>query len=164
MEWKHGIKSGAAAGVFYGILAGIVTVLYMVLEKEKIVQMLQSVLSSNANIPISTEQLYSITLISSFPSAIFGGVLTGIVFGVIYVLMKDQMIGKSPKMRGISLAILLFMALGVAELFGPENAIGAFFMLRFSTPVLIPLSFGAFLALGYFMGMFWDRFGEKSKR
>lgn len=164
MEWKHGIKSGAVAGVFYGIIAGVITVIYMVLEKEKIMDMLQSVLSSNANIPISADQLYTISLISSFPSAVVGGVLAGMVFGVIYVLMKKELLGKNAKMQGVSLAVLLFIALGVAELLGPENAIGAFFMLRFSNILLIPLCFGAILALGYFTGIFWDRFGEKRKR
>lgn len=162
MEWKHGIKSGAVAGVFYGIIAGIVTVLYMLLNKEMLIERLQAVLSSNANIPISTDQLYNITLIASFPSSIIGGVLVGMIFGVIYVLMKE-LIGKDAKKQGISLAILLFIALGVAEMVGPENAIGAFFMIRFSSLPLVPLSFGAFICLGYFMGVFWDRFGDKKK-
>ena len=80
MEWKHGVKSGAVAGVFYGIIAGIVTVLYMILNKEMLIERLQAVLSSNVNIPISTDQLYNITLISSFPSSIIGGVLVGVIF------------------------------------------------------------------------------------
>ena len=163
MEWKHGVKSGAVAGVFYGIIAGIVTVLYMILNKEMLIERLQAVLSSNVNIPISTDQLYNITLISSFPSSIIGGVLVGMIFGVIYVLMKKELIGKDAKKQGISLAIILFIALGVAEMVGPENAIGAFFMIRFSSLLLVPLSFGAFIGLGYFMGVFWDRFGDKKK-
>lgn len=164
MEWKHGIKSGAVAGVFYGIIAGIVTVLYMLLNREMIIQRLQAVLSSNANIPISTDQLYDITLIASLPSSVIGGVLVGVIFGVIYVLMKKELIGKDAKKQGISLAILLFIALGVAEMVGPENAIGAFFMIRFSSLPLVPLSFGAFICLGYLMGVFWDRFGEARKK
>jgi hypothetical protein len=164
MEWKHGIKSGAVAGVFYGILAGIVTVLFMILDKENIIQRIQAVISSNANIPISTEQLYNITLIASFPSSIIGGVLVGMIFGVIFVLMKKELIGKNSKMQGITLAILLFIALGVAELAGPQNAVGGFFMIRFTSLPLVPLSFGAFLALGYFMGVFWDRFEKAGKK
>jgi hypothetical protein len=164
MEWKHGLKSGAVAGVFYGILAGVVTVLFMILNKEKVMQGIQAVLSQNAQIPIPAEQLYSITLIASLPSSVIGGLLVGAIFGAIFVLMKNELIGKNAKIQGISLAILLFIALGVAELLGPENAIGAFFMIRFSSLPLVPLSFGAFLCLGYFMGVFWDRFGESRKK
>ncbi len=164
MEWKQGIKSGAVAGVFYGILAGIVTVLYMIIDKENIIQSIQAVISANANIPISTEQLYNISLIASFPSSIIGGVLVGMVFGVIYVLTKSELIGKNAKIQGVSLAILLFIALGVAELMGPGNAIGGFFMIRFSSLLLVPPSFGAFMVLGYLMGVFWDRFEKNAKR
>ena len=164
MEWKHGLKSGAVAGVFYGILAGIVTVLFMMLTRETVMQRLQAVLSQNAQIPMSAEQLYDITLIASFPSSVIGGVLVGAIFGVIFVLMKNELIGKNAKIQGISLAILLFIALGVAELLGPENAIGAFFMIRFSSLPLVPLSFGALIGLGYFMGVFWERFEEKRKK
>jgi thiamine transporter ThiT len=161
MEWKHGLKSGAVAGVIYGVFAGIINVVYMTAMREEIIERIQAAMPQGMSIPISIDQLYTITLISAFPSGIVMAVIVGMVFGVIFMLLREELLGNTPKKRGIFLSIILFAFFGLAEMFSAENAVGAFFMLRFSPWYLIPASFGAFLLLGYLTGMFWERFGKK---
>ncbi len=164
MEWKLGLKSGAVAGAIYGVLAGIIGLVYLIVMKEEVIQRIQAAIPSDVNIPISMEQLYTITLISSFPSGIVMGVIVGMVFGIIFLLLHDEWPGKTPRRQGLFLALFLFLFFGIAEMFSPENAAGGFFMLRFSYLPLIPFSFAAFLFFGYCLGMFWERFEKKPKR
>lgn len=161
MEWKKGLKTGAVAGVFYGIFAGIVNVVYMILMKDEVIAMIQAAIPQGISIPISMEDLYTISLISSLPSSILVGMFAGMAFGAIFLLLKGELIGKSSKFKGVFLALLLFIALGLSEMVEPGNAVGAFFQLRLSYLPLVPLSFAAFLSLGYFYGLFWDRFKKK---
>lgn len=161
MDWKLGFKSGAVAGAIYGVFVGIINVIYMVVAKEEVIQTMQAALSG-VEIPISMDQLYTISMISTVPSSAVMGVISGLVFGTVFLLLKDEMIGKGLKKKGLFFAVLLFICLGVAELYKAGNLAGAIFMLRFSYLPLVPLSFAAFLAFGYFLGMFWERF-EKRK-
>lgn len=159
MDWKRGLKSGAVAGIIYGVPAGGISALYMVLFKEKVIAMIQAAISGQG-IPISAEQLYNISLFSSFITSIFVGLIAGMVFGAVFTFMREELMGRNERMQGLFLSILLFACFGIAEIFFPENAIGAFMLLRLSHILLIPLSFGAFLLLGYLTGMFWVRFGH----
>ena len=164
MEWKHGLKSGVVAGVIYGVLAGAINIIYLTVMREQIIERIQAAIPSGTSIPISMDQIYTITLIAAFPSAVIFAIFTGMAFGVIYLLLREELFGNTAKKKGIFLSIILFVFFGLAEAFSAENAVGAFFMLRFSPWYLIPASFVAFLVLGYLTGMFWERFGRKGKK
>jgi hypothetical protein len=164
MRWKLGLKSGAVAGAVYGAIAAIIGIIYMVVMREEVIQRIQAAIPSGTNIPISTEQLYTISLVFSLPSGIIMGVITGMVFGLVFLLMREELLGKNDRKKGFFLALLLLVCLALAEVFVPENAVGAFFMLRFSYLPLAPISAGAFLFLGYLTGMFFERFEKRKKK
>ena len=164
MEWKHGLKSGAVAGIIYGVFAGIINVVFMTAMRDEIIGRIQAAIPQGTSIPISMDQLYTITLIAAFPSALVMAVIVGMVYGVIFMVLREELMGKTARMKGIFLSIILFAFFGLAEMFSAENAVGAFFMLRFTPWYLIPASFVAFLILGYLTGMFWERFGKNGKK
>jgi hypothetical protein len=164
MKWVHALKSGAVAGAIYGVFAGIIGMVYLIVMKEQAIQKIQAAIPREANIPMSIDQIYSITMISSLPSAVIFGLIVGAVFGVMFGLMREELLGKNEKFKGLFLALLLLICLVVVEVFSPENMIGGFFMLRFSYLPLAPFSAAAFLVFGYLTGMFWERFEKKKKR
>jgi vacuolar-type H+-ATPase subunit I/STV1 len=161
MKWGLALKSGAVAGAVYGVLAGIVGLAYMVAMKEEVIARMQAAIPQGVSIPMSMEDLYNISLAASVPSSMIMGVIVGMVFGIVFMLMKDELLGKNLRFRGMFLSVFLFAALGIWEIFYPENLIGGLLMLRFSPWPLIPCSFAAFLVLGYLQGMFWERFEKK---
>jgi hypothetical protein len=163
MEWGLGLKTGAVSGLIYGVLAGIISVIYMIADKEAIIAQIQAALAGY-DIPISMDQLYNISLMTTFPTIAIFGILVGIVFGIILMLLKEEWPGKNMRFKGLYLALALVIFLAIVEVFAPQNAIAGFFILRFSYLPLAPFSAAAFLFLGYSYGMFWERFGKKPKK
>lgn len=161
MEWGTALKSGAVAGAIYGVFGGAIGLAYLLVMRDEVMQMLQSALSAQGDIPIPVESIYNITLFTSIPSGIIGGILAGLAFGIIFMLLKGEWPGKTPRLQGLFLALVLFVCLGVGEMFSPGNVVGPFFMMRFSFLPSIPFSFVAFLFFGYLTGMFWERFEKK---
>ena len=51
MDWGRIFKTGAVAGVIYGILQGIVSVLTFVFYREQIIELMRSSIPSNVEIP-----------------------------------------------------------------------------------------------------------------
>ncbi len=160
MDWGHGAKSGAVAGVVYGILSGIIGIAYMLSMKEEVMAKMQAAIPSGVNIGISMDTLYQISLISVIPSSAIMGVISGVIFGILFAGTREELFGEKETVRGISLAVIVFAGLGLAHMIFPNNIAGSLFLLNFTSLYLLPFSAAAMLLMGYLTGRFWVRFGK----
>lgn len=163
MDWGRIFKTGAVAGVIYGILQGIVSVLTFVFYREQIIELMRSSIPSNIEIPLSMEQLADIGMISAIPGSIIGGIIAGIIVCFIFALMYNELLGKDSKRKGIFLCILLLIGIGLGELAYP-GVIGGIFMVQTRYIMLTPLNVVFFLVFGYLLGNFYDKFEQKERR
>ncbi len=163
MDWGRIFKTGAVAGVIYGILQGIVSVLTFVFYREQIIELMRSSIPSNVEIPLSMEQLADIGMISAIPGSIIGGIIAGIIVCFIFALMYNELLGKDSKRKGIFLCFLLLIGIGLGELAYP-GVIGGIFMVQTRYIMLTPLNVVFFLVFGYLLGNFYDKFGQKERR
>ncbi|MCK4335747.1 MAG: hypothetical protein KAT94_03325 [Candidatus Aenigmarchaeota archaeon] len=163
MDWGRIFKTGAVAGVIYGILQGIVSVLTFVFYREQIIELMRSSIPSNVEIPLSMEQLADIGMISAIPGSIIGGIIAGIIVCFIFTLMYNELLGKDSKRKGLFLCILLLIGIGLGELAYP-GVIGGIFMVQTRYIMLTPLNVVFFLVFGYLLGNFYNKFGQKERR
>lgn len=163
MEWGTGLKSGAASGAIYGVIAGILGYIYMLTMKEDVIARIQAAIPQGVSIPMSMDDLYNISLIAAVPSTIISGVILGLILGVVFMLMKEELMGKNLRLKGVFLTGFILVVAVVWELLYPQNLFGGFLLLRFSPIFIAPLSAIAFLAFGYLLGMFCERFEKKGK-
>jgi hypothetical protein len=164
MDWGHGAKSGAVAGVFYGIVSGVIGMAYMFLMKEEVMARMQAALPSGVDIGIPMDTLYQISLMSAIPSGAIMGVIVGVIFGILFAATREELFGEKETIRGLSLAIIVFAGLGLAHMVFPNNIAGSIFLVNFTSLYVLPFSAAAMLLLGYMTGIFWVRFGEKHKK
>lgn len=163
MDWGRIFKTGAVAGVIYGILQGIVSVLTFVFYREQIIELMRSSIPSNVEIPLSMEQLADIGMISAIPGSIIGGIIAGIIVCFIFTLMYNELLGKDSKRKGLFLCILLLIGIGLGELAYP-GVVGGIFMVQTRYIMLTPLNVVFFLVFGYLLGNFYNKFGQKERR
>ena len=163
MDWGRIFKTGAVAGVIYGILQGIVSVLTFVFYREQNIELMRSSIPSNVEIPLSMEQLADIGMISAIPGSIIGGIIAGIIVCFIFTLMYNELLGKDSKRKGLFLCILLLIGIGLGELAYP-GVIGGIFMVQTRYIMLTPLNVVFFLVFGYLLGNFYNKFGQKERR
>lgn len=160
-EKKLGAKAGVVAGAIYGVLAGIVGIIYLIAKKDEIIAMLNGQLSSlGVNVPMTAEQLYPMTIIGAPINAIISGLIIGAVLGVVFSLLREELIGKNNRIRGVCFSVLILIALGIGELAAPNLSMG---FILINTGFLPSAVLGVifFLAFGYLLGMFYDRFKPK---
>lgn len=162
MEWKLGLKTGAVAGIVFGFIGVIINLLYMIAMKDEFVARIQSSLGGQS-IPISMDDLYNISLVFTVPSSIFMGIIAGMFFGIIFMLVRTELHGKNDKFKGLTLAILVIIAIVISEMAVPENILGSFFMFRSAFLLSVPLSIISTLLLGYLFGFFLMKFEKKKK-
>jgi hypothetical protein len=162
MDWGRLFKTGAVAGVIYGILQGIVATFSYVFYREQIIEIIRSAIPSNAQIPMTMEQLADMGMMFAIPGSIFGGIIAGIIVAFIFSVLYEELMGRDSKKKGIFLAFLLLICIGLGEL-AYAGVLSAMFMVQTKFIMLAPLSAIFFLALGYLTGMFYDKFEDKHK-
>ena len=153
------LKAGAVSGAIYGVLQGIVSVLAYVFYREQIIDILRASIPSNVNMPMTMDQLADISMISAIPSSIIGGIITGIIMCVIFALMYDTLLGKNSKKKGLLMCLLLLTGIVLGELAYP-GVVGGLFMVQTRFILLAPISAAFFIAYGYILGLFYDRFAS----
>ena len=163
MDWGRILKTGAVAGIIYGFLQGIVSLLSYVFYREEIIKMITSSIPKNVNIPMSVEELADIGMISTIPGSLVGGIVTGIIFAFIFRLMYKELIGSKDETKGLFLSVLLAAGVGLGELAYP-GVLGGIFLINTHFVMLLPLNFAFMLVLGYSSGMFYKKFGDEDER
>ena len=163
MDLSRVLKTGLVSGIIYGIMQSIVSVLSYVFYREQIKEIIRAAIPSSTNIPMTMDQLADIGMITAIPGSIVGGIIAGIVMAVIFAIMYENLMGRDSKRKGIFLCLLMLFAIVIGEVAYP-NFIGGLFMVQTRFILLAPLSAAFFVAYGYVLGLFYDRFaGHKHK-
>lgn len=163
MDWGRFLKTGVVAGIIYGILQGIVTMLSYVFYREQIIEIIRSSIPSNIEIPMTMEQLADIGMMTAIPGSIIGGIIAGLIFAFIFSLMYSELIGKNSKRKGLFLAILLLIGIIIGEL-ALQGVVGGLFLFQTKFIMLTPLNAVFFLVFGYVIGIFYDKFEPGGRR
>jgi hypothetical protein len=162
MDFSRVLKTGVVAGAIYGVLQGIVSVLSYIFYREQIIETIRASIPSNANIPMTMDQLANIGMVFAVPGSIIGGIIAGIIICFIFSLMYVELLGKDSKRKGVFLSLLILAAVAAGELAYP-GVIGGIFMVQTRFILLAPLSGAFFVVLGFMLGLFYDRFDTKRK-
>ena len=160
MKWNLALKSGAVAGAIYGLLSGFVALAVAILNKDQIIEQIQAQFANIPNVPVTAEDVYPLTLAAAVPGAIFSGLIIGIVLGVVFMLLREDLLGKNSAMKGVCLSGLLLIGLGIGEAISPGTSL-AFVMVQTSFILLTPVNVVLFLLFGFMLGKFHDRFESK---
>ncbi|NIO20663.1 MAG: hypothetical protein GTN76_07970 [Candidatus Aenigmarchaeota archaeon] len=160
MKWKPGLKTGVVAGAVYGFLTGIVALAITIVMKDDIIKQIQAQFASVPyDIPITAEQVYPITVAMSIPGAIMSGLIVGAILGIIFMILHGELLGKNSKRKGLCFVILLIIGTGIAELAFPGSGL-PLVMVQTTFIMFTPLNILFFLAFGYLLGRFYDRFNK----
>ncbi|MCX6818142.1 MAG: hypothetical protein NTU57_04770 [Candidatus Aenigmarchaeota archaeon] len=159
MDFSRVLKTGLVSGIIYGVMQGITSVFSYVFYREQIKEMIKAAIPSNANIPMTMDQLADIGMMSAIPGSIVGGIIVGIVMAVIFALMYESLMGGNSRKKGIFLCLLLLAGIILGELAYP-GFIGGLFMVQTRFILLAPISAAFFVAYGYILGLFYDRFSS----
>lgn len=163
MDLSRMLKTGLVSGIIYGIMQGVVSALSYVFYREEIKAIIRASIPSSTNIPMTMDQLADIGMIAAIPSSIVGGIIAGIIMTFIFALMYESLMGNSSKKKGIFLCMLLLVGIILGEIAYP-GFIGGLFMVQTRFILLAPISAAFFVAYGYILGLFYDRFaGHKHK-
>jgi hypothetical protein len=163
MDLSRVLKTGLFSGIIYGVMQGITSVLSYVFYREEIKAMIRASIPSSTNIPMTMDQLADIGMMAAIPGSIVGGIIAGIVMAFIFSVMYESLMGGSSKKKGVFLCLLLLAGIVLGELAYP-GFIGGLFMVQTRFILLAPLSAAFFVAYGYILGLFYDRFaGHKHK-
>ena len=122
-----GIKSGLVAGIIYGILDSVFSILLVISFRAQVIAALGRYIAQNPAFfqNISATDLYNLS-ISLIPLlALIGGILLGLIFGAAFGYAYDRIPGGRPFLKGIvfglSLWIVLNVLIGLIDIseFGP---------------------------------------------
>ncbi|MBN2042650.1 MAG: hypothetical protein JW754_02490 [Candidatus Aenigmarchaeota archaeon] len=155
-------KAGAVAGVIYGFLTAIAGIVYMVMMKEEVITTIRTALSAYGNLPITAEDLYPMSLAGAIPGGLINGLIVGIILAFVFAIIYNELIGKNSMIKGVCFSVLILIGIGIGEMAAPGISAG---LILLNSRFLPSLALGVifFLAYGYLLGMFYDRFGKPKK-
>lgn len=156
----NGLKAGALAGVFYGIISMVFTLIALTLFKSEVISALTSFISSNpvySDRGITPQVLYNADKISGSAVALIGGIILGLILGFIYVHVKERLPGSSKILGGIILGLIMWITLGLVLGAAYAKEYGISYFEVYSGGSLI-----AALVFGYLLSVFYAR-QESSK-
>jgi len=146
----NGVKAGVVAGVVYGIVLGILSYFTVISEKSRIITALTNSLPPNQ--PFTPEQLYGIVLLVTPVLLTIGGVIGGLIVGALYGKLFERIPGGSATVKGILVAIVLWLILSVVGGIGNIQYGAATYLSGIGVGLISALAFG--FLLGYFYGRF----------
>jgi len=150
VEYARGIKSGALAGVVYGIVLAAIT-LVAISTSSDIYGLYEP------QIPEISGQTGMIILLLSFAVGTIIYLFIGLVFGVFYAIMYNFIPSQKSPTKAVLFSFLFWLVLDV--LFGYPFVDSIIYFIIFN--VIIGLT-SAFI-WGLSLGTFWDLFGEKKQ-
>ncbi len=155
-------KAGAVAGVIYGFLTAIAGMVYMVMMREEVISSIRTALSGYGNLPITAEDIYPMALMGAIPGGLINGLIVGIILAFVFAVLYNELIGKNSMIKGLCFSVLILIAVGIGEMAAPRLSAG---LILLNSNFLPSLALGVifFLAYGYLLGMFYDKFGHHKK-
>ena len=155
-------KAGAVAGVIYGFLSAIAGIIYMVVMREEVISTIRTALSAYGDLPITAEDVYPMSLVGAIPGGLINGLIVGVILAFVFAIIYKELIGKNSMIKGLCFSILILIAVGLGEMAAPGLSAGIILLnSRFLPSLALGVLF--FLAYGYLLGMFYDRFGQHKK-
>jgi len=146
----NGVKAGVIGGVVYGIVLGISSYFAVIYEKSRIITALTNSLPANS--PFTPEQLYGIVVLVTPVILTIGGVIGGLIVGALYGKLFERIPGGSATVKGILVAIVLWLILSVAGGIGNLQYGASAYLSGIGVGLVSALLFG--FLLGYFYGRF----------
>lgn len=148
----NGVKAGVVAGVVYGIVLGILGYFTVISEKSRIITALTNSLPPNS--PFTLEQLYGIVVLVTPIILTIGGVIGGLIVGALYGKLFERIPGGSATVKGIMVAIVLWLILSVVgEIGNIQYGVAAYLS-------AIGVGLASALMYGFLLGYFYGRFSR----
>lgn len=157
----NGVKAGAVAGIVYGIIASIFSIVGLVLFKTQVLATLTKyadLASSRSGVTISAQAIYNLEFILSPIVSIIGGIILGLILGLIFAYVYHRLPGSKATTKGMIFGLILWIILGL--LLGIGNI--SEFSLSYYVLTSVVGGFIATIAYGFLMGSLFDRW-EKSE-
>jgi len=155
---SQGLKAGLAAGVVYGALVGVLHIGTLeACSASQISYISQQLLKLNAPSNETATQMFG-TEVLYFPM-IYGiwGLIYGVLYGALYASLYTRLPGSNSKMKGLSLAIPVFL-IGVFA--GPMDYLAYHCSPGYVPIVSVLIGVPVCFVFGYFLGLFYDSFGR----
>ncbi|MHB1470312.1 MAG: DUF6789 family protein [Thermoplasmataceae archaeon] len=157
-----GAKAGVVAGIAYGILGAIFTLVILIVDKSAIIAALDAYASTLSSLGLKTSgsALYSTELLTAPVGAVIEGIVGGIILGAIFGLAVHKIPGRNDKVKGMVFGFILWFIFTVLMgLFSRTEFGNTYYLLTVLTGLVSVVVYG--YILGALFGKWW---GEPSSQ
>ncbi len=151
-----GAKAGVVAGIAYGILGAIFTLVILIVDKSAIIAALDAYAStlSSLGFKASGSALYSTELLTAPVGAVIEGIVGGIILGAIFGLSVHKIPGRNEKVKGMVFGFILWFIFTVLMgLFSRTEFGNTYYLLTVLTGLVSVVVYG--YILGALFGKWW---------
>lgn len=152
---SYGAKAGLVAGLFYGIVEGVLGYFSVVSQKTAVMALINKSIPAGSS--ITPQQLYQAALYGTVLIFILAGLLIGTFLGVIFAMINESTPGKSNVRKGLVFGLLIWIILDTIVL-AVNYSLGISYI-----GVTLITNLITSMIYGYVLGLIFGRYRKKDR-
>lgn len=152
---SYGAKSGIVAGLFYGIIEGVMGYFSVASQKPVVMALISRTVPPGS--PFTSQQLFQAALYGTVVIYIIAGLLIGTFLGVIFALIHGSTPGRSSIMKGMVFGIIIWMIVDTIVIL-VNFSLGAVYIL-----ITLVINLATSMLYGYILGARFSRYMKKER-